>query len=171
MGVETLLKYKPDERFFGWLAYTLSRSVLQDAPDSPTYLFQYDQTHNLTVLGSYRLGRGWEFGARFRLVSGPLDTPVQSRPPCRRSMPPTRAPTRRSRVSPTASGCRSFTSSISESTSAGRSRTRASRPTSTSRTSTTTRRPRALVYNYDFSKSQYQTGVPILPSLGMRVEI
>jgi hypothetical protein len=27
------------------------------------------------------------------------------------------------------------------------------------------------VYNYDFSRSQYQTGVPILPSLGMRVEI
>jgi hypothetical protein len=27
------------------------------------------------VLGSYKLGRGWEFGARFRLVSGNLYTP------------------------------------------------------------------------------------------------
>ena len=26
----------------------------------------FDQTHILTVLGSYRLGNGWEFGARFR---------------------------------------------------------------------------------------------------------
>jgi hypothetical protein len=29
----------------------------------------------------------------------------------------------------------------------------------------------ALVYSYDFSKSQYQTGVPILPSFGLRLEI
>ena len=39
------------------------------------YLSPFDQTHILTVLGSYRLGRGWEFGARFRLVSGNLYTP------------------------------------------------------------------------------------------------
>ena len=35
----------------------------------------WDQTHILTVLGSYRLPRGWEFGARFRLVSGNLTSP------------------------------------------------------------------------------------------------
>jgi TonB family protein len=75
VGAEVLLKYKPDARFFGWLAYTLSRSVRQNPPDFATTLFQYDQTHILTVLGSYRLGHGWEFGARFRLVSGSLITP------------------------------------------------------------------------------------------------
>jgi TonB family protein len=75
VGTELLLKYKPDAHFFGWLAYTLSRSVRQEPPNFDTRLFQYDQTHILTVLGSYRLGRGWEFGARLRLVSGPLYTP------------------------------------------------------------------------------------------------
>ncbi|MBM4361405.1 MAG: TonB family protein [Deltaproteobacteria bacterium] len=80
MGIETLVKYKPDARFFGWAAYTLSRSVRQNSPRSPEYLFQFDQTHNLTVLGSYRLGRGWEIGARFRIISGPLNTPVLSAP-------------------------------------------------------------------------------------------
>ena len=75
IGLETLLKYKPSKRFFGWIAYTLSRSVRQDDASSPEYLFQYDQTHNLIMLGSYRLGRGWEFGGRFRVVSGSLDTP------------------------------------------------------------------------------------------------
>ena len=74
-GGETLLRYKPDARFFGWLAYTLSRSVRRDAPGQPLRLFQFDQTHILTVLGSYRLGRGWEFGARFRLISGYMYTP------------------------------------------------------------------------------------------------
>ncbi len=76
VGLETLIKYKPDKHFFGWLAYTLSRSIRQNGPDEPQYLFHYDQTHNLTVLGSYRLGRGWEFGARFRIISGSLVTPV-----------------------------------------------------------------------------------------------
>ncbi|MEB2312740.1 MAG: TonB-dependent receptor [Sorangiineae bacterium] len=76
VGLETLIKYKPDKRFFGWIAYTLSRSIRQTAPDEPEFLYHYDQTHNLTALGSYRLGRGWEFGARFRIVSGSLVTPV-----------------------------------------------------------------------------------------------
>jgi TonB family protein len=75
LGAEFLLRYRPDARFFGWLAYTLSRSTRRNSPDEPLTLFQYDQTHILTALGSYRLGRGWEFGARFRVISGPLDTP------------------------------------------------------------------------------------------------
>ncbi|HEU4536418.1 MAG TPA: TonB-dependent receptor plug domain-containing protein, partial [Polyangiaceae bacterium] len=74
-GGEFLLRYKPDDRFFGWVAYSLSRSERRDSPERPLTLFQYDQTHVLTALGSYRLGRGWELGARFRLVSGPLYTP------------------------------------------------------------------------------------------------
>jgi TonB family protein len=74
-GAETLIRYKPDARFFGWLAYTLSRSLRRDAPGMPLQLSQYDETHILTVLGSYRLGRGWEFGARFRLTSGYMYTP------------------------------------------------------------------------------------------------
>ena len=80
IGLETLLKYNPDERFFGWIAYTLSRSTRTYNPADGERLFQYDQTHNLIILGSYRLGRGWEAGARFRIVSGPLDTPVANPP-------------------------------------------------------------------------------------------
>jgi hypothetical protein len=76
-GAETLIRYKPDERFFGWIAYTLSRSVRRDAPGAPLRLFQYDETHVLTVLGSYRIGRGWELGMRYRLSSGFMYTPQQ----------------------------------------------------------------------------------------------
>ncbi len=74
-GIETLLRYKPDDRFFGFLAYTLSRSVRKDGPDQPERLFNFDQTHILTTVGSYRLGNGWEIGGRFRYVSGSLNTP------------------------------------------------------------------------------------------------
>jgi len=74
-GAEALVRYKPDEHFFGWLAYTLSRSTRRDAPGMPLRLSQFDETHVLTVLGSYRLGGGWEFGARYRLTSGYMYTP------------------------------------------------------------------------------------------------
>ena len=74
-GLETLLRYKPDDHFFGFIAYTLSRSVRRDAPDEPEHLFNFDQTHILTAIGSYRLGGGWEVGLRFRYVSGSLRTP------------------------------------------------------------------------------------------------
>jgi hypothetical protein len=74
-GAETLIRYKPDERFFGWIAYTLSRSLRRDQPGAPLRIFQYDETHVLTVLGSYRIGRGWELGMRYRLSSGYMYTP------------------------------------------------------------------------------------------------
>jgi TonB family protein len=74
-GAEILLRYKPDDRFFGWLAYTLSRSERRDAPGEDLHPFRFDQTHILTVLGSVRLGKGWEVGARWRYVTGNLYTP------------------------------------------------------------------------------------------------
>jgi hypothetical protein len=77
-GAEVLLRYKPEGRFFGWLAYTLSRAERQDGPGEPWHLFDYDQTHILTALFSVK-GRkgfeGWQFGMRFRYVSGSPYTP------------------------------------------------------------------------------------------------
>jgi TonB family protein len=74
-GMEVLLRYKADDKFFGWIAYTLSRSMRRNQDSEGLELFQYDQPHILTALGSYKLGKGWEVGARFRFVSGPLYTP------------------------------------------------------------------------------------------------
>jgi hypothetical protein len=76
-GSELLLRYKPGNggRFFGWLAYTLSRSERRDADDQAYYRYEYDQTHIVTALGSYKLGRGWQLGGRFRYVTGSPYTP------------------------------------------------------------------------------------------------
>jgi len=170
IGLESLLKYKPDRHFFGWVAYTLSRSVRKDGPDEEERLFGFDQTHNLTLLGSYRLGRGWEFGARFRLVSGNLETPVVSPPaitalyaadagayvpiqgaPASRRMPlfhqldiriDKRWQFRSFRFSTYLDVQNVYNNAAVE----------------------------GLVYNYNFSKEQFQTGVPIVPSLGVRGE-
>ena len=74
-GTELLLRYKPEGRFFGWVAYTLSRSERRAAPGEALYVYDYDQTHILTALGSYKLGRGWQVGGRFRYVTGSPYTP------------------------------------------------------------------------------------------------
>ncbi len=74
-GLELLLRYNPDDKFFGWIAYTLSRAERRNTRDEPLTLFVFDQTHILTILGSYKLGKGWQVGARFRYVTGRPYTP------------------------------------------------------------------------------------------------
>ena len=76
-GLELLLKHNPTDQFFGWISYTLMKSERIDHPGEPKRRFDFDQTHILTIVASAVLGRGWEAGFRFRLVSGNPDTPVE----------------------------------------------------------------------------------------------
>jgi len=75
-GLEVLLRKQLTGRFFGWLAYTLSRSERQPEPGDRWQLFDFDQTHILTLIGVVKLPKGWQVGGRFRLVSGNPNTPV-----------------------------------------------------------------------------------------------
>ncbi len=74
-GIEVLLRHEITQRFFGWLAYTLSRSE-ERLRGQAYHLGSYDEPHILTVVAQYKLGNGWELGGRFRLVSGRPTTPV-----------------------------------------------------------------------------------------------
>ncbi|MFO0659914.1 MAG: TonB family protein [Polyangiaceae bacterium] len=165
IGAELLLRYKPDSRFFGWVAYTLSRSVRRDSANDPEVLFQYDQPHILTILGSYKLGRGWELGARFRYTSGSLYTP------CLRG------------VYDATSGayvCVAGTSYSARMPAFHQLDVRVDK-TWTFQSwqlgvyldllNTYNRaNPEAVVYNYNYSQKDYQSGLPIIPSLGVRGE-
>tara|TARA_R110002096_G_scaffold42143_4_gene113694 strand:+ start:123169 stop:125799 length:2631 start_codon:yes stop_codon:yes gene_type:complete len=75
IGLEVSARHELAKGFFGWVAYTLSRAERKDNDDTEYRLFDYDQTHILTVIGSYKLPRNWEVSSRFRLVSGNLYTP------------------------------------------------------------------------------------------------
>lgn len=76
IGLEVSAKHELTNNLFAWVAYTLSKSERKD-PGSDNYrLFDFDQTHILTVTGSYRLPKNWEVGTRFRYFSGSLYTPV-----------------------------------------------------------------------------------------------
>jgi len=180
VGAELLAKYKPDDRFFGWLAYTLSRSLERDAPDEPTHLTPFDQTHILTALGSYRLGGGWEFGARFRLVSGNLVTPRVcdfTSGAC--------DPQRLNAVFHAASGA--YSSIAFGATNSERlpvfhaldlrvdKHWRFDDWTLSGYLDVQNvynqQNVEGIVYNYDFTSRQYIAGIPILPSVGLRGEL
>jgi TonB family protein len=74
-GVEWLLRYSPGGPFFGWIAYTLSRSERRDSSAARWHLFEFDQTHNLSAVASWKIDDRWRLGARFRFVSGDPYTP------------------------------------------------------------------------------------------------
>jgi outer membrane receptor protein involved in Fe transport len=63
---------------FGWLAYTLARSLRRDGAGAPQRLFDFDQTHNLVLVGSRRFGKDdhWQIGGRFQFTTGKPYTPV-----------------------------------------------------------------------------------------------
>lgn len=78
VGLELLVRHKPVGRFFGWLAYTVQRAERQDRPGEAWRLFGWDQTHILTALGTWKLPWDLEFGFRFRLTSGNPVTPLST---------------------------------------------------------------------------------------------
>ncbi len=88
-GLELLLRHAVTRHFFGWISYTLSRaeenvtpvnsprsSMVHPDRDTSYNPTAFDQTHNLIVVASYKLG-GWELGTRFRLVTGVPETPIE----------------------------------------------------------------------------------------------
>lgn len=177
VGGELLMKYKADDKFFGWLAYTLSRSARQNGPNEPEYLVNFDQTHILTALGSYRLGGGWELGARFRLISGNLITPNVCN-----SAAIACDPTRIGGLFHGASGA--YTAIPFGTTSSERLPLFHSLDIRVDKAwqfqawklsayldvqnTYNNQNTEGLSYNFNFTQRQYVSGLPILPSLGIR---
>lgn len=166
VGAELMLRYRADERFFGWLSYTLSRSERTWIPGEPSRLFYLDQTHILTALASLELGRGWEFGARFRYVTGNLYTPcnggifssISSEYLC------LNGPINSERLEPFHQlDLRVDKRWVFSGFTLGAYLDLINAYNHTN--------PDFIDYNYDFTESQAQTGsLPIVPSLGMRGE-
>jgi hypothetical protein len=76
-GLELKITHRPSKRFFGWIAYTLMKAERTDN-SAKAQRFDYDQRHILTVLGNVNIGWGVTFGARFRLTTGNPYTPLES---------------------------------------------------------------------------------------------
>jgi len=75
-GLELLVRHRPANKFFGWIAYTLSRAERRHPETGEWRPFQYDQTHNLTAVAGYNLPWNIDVSARLRIATGNPQTPV-----------------------------------------------------------------------------------------------
>jgi len=165
-GLELVAKHELTKRFTGWLAYTLMKSERMDSGTNDWRLFQYDQTHILTLVGSYQLPRNWQIGGRFRYVTGDPSTPVTNAvydssldqyKPLYSSKYSTRVPAFHQldvRLDKTWIYNKwIFTAYVDLQNVYNRSN------------------PEQMRFNYNYQKSQYTTGFPIYPIIGLRGEL
>ncbi|MSP60022.1 MAG: TonB-dependent receptor [Myxococcales bacterium] len=75
-GGELLLRQSLSKWIFGWVSYTVMRSERRDCAACPNRLFDFDQTHILILAVSANLPRGFGAGLRFRYISGFPYTPA-----------------------------------------------------------------------------------------------
>lgn len=78
-GGELLIRKPLTGRLFGWISYTLMRSEFWREPTLPgsgAIPSSFDQRHILALVAVRRLPRNWQIGGRWRLVSGTPYTPV-----------------------------------------------------------------------------------------------
>ncbi len=73
-GWETLIRYRPQGPFWGWVAFTLGRS--ERIYGTEVFPGDYDQPVSLTLLGAYHAPKRWDVSARFRVTSGSPYTPL-----------------------------------------------------------------------------------------------
>lgn len=79
-GLEMMVRRRLSKGLYGWVGYTLlwARDI---RPEQLGYARRsdpgaYDQRHNLVAVASYALPRDWRIGARFRLATGAPYTPI-----------------------------------------------------------------------------------------------
>lgn len=74
-GLEALVRREISETVYGWLSYTFSKSQRRARDTSRATATAFDQPHNINAVVSWKPGGGWELGGRLRLSSGRPDTP------------------------------------------------------------------------------------------------
>jgi hypothetical protein len=162
MGVQMMLRCDPVHRFFGWVSGSLIRSQRLDLATGKYRPFDYDQTWVLTAVGSYDLGRGFEFGARARWSTGYPRTPVLAAVYDSKtdSYQPSFGATNSSRLP----DFYQFDARFSKRFKLGESSDL--ELYLDVQNVTNHANPEEVVYNYDYTQKSYITGLPLLPVIG-----
>jgi len=169
-GLEFIVRHLPVDRFFGWVSYTLSRSERNDDPDDPDqfwYPYEYDQTHILVATAGYRLPRSWEISAKFQNVTGNPYTPYSGGV----------ADIDQDLYTPYSTG--DYNSERLPPYLAGHMRI--DKIIAFKRVKldlyldmlnvVTGENPEFVIYNYDYTESDYLSGLPFIPSPGFQIEV
>ncbi|TNE87689.1 MAG: hypothetical protein EP330_17595 [Deltaproteobacteria bacterium] len=73
-GLETLVRMRPNNGWFGWVAFALSRT--QRIDDEGVFAGNYDQPFAVTLVGARELPKDWRISSRVRVTSGHPYTPL-----------------------------------------------------------------------------------------------
>jgi hypothetical protein len=170
-GAELLLRWSGGGRFFGWLSYSLSRSVRDQqvvggsiAPGGD----QFDQPHNVVALGTVELPELWTgFSAGFRAR---YSTGVPYRPPVA-AVYNADSDTYQPVVDP--SSRRRTPDFFQLDLRVDKRWTWQSWILSAYlevQNVTNRKNPEGAAYNYDYTQQGWMTGLPLFPSFGIRAE-
>jgi TonB family protein len=75
-GLEAQLKREISETVYGWVSYTFARGKQRRFEGDDYDVPIFDQMHNLNAVISWKPGGGWELGARLRAATGRPESPV-----------------------------------------------------------------------------------------------
>ncbi|MDP4103327.1 MAG: TonB-dependent receptor plug domain-containing protein [Bacillota bacterium] len=78
-GLELFIRHNLNQKFSGWLSYSLSRSKRFNYEENKYVLYEKDQTHNIQLFLNYQFRKNWAAGSRIRYTSGNPYTPVVDR--------------------------------------------------------------------------------------------
>lgn len=164
-GAELFIKRSFADNFHGWLSYTLSRSERKDFGANEYRLFDIDQTHIFSMVGSYTLPRNWEVGFRLRLGSGNPETPTTGSVFVDRtdSYTPTYGEANSSRLG------NFFQADLRVDKSWVFDVWKLSAYLSLIN-ATNQKNPESTNYNFDYSEKSTTNGLPILPILGVKAD-
>ena len=75
-GLDTLIRKDLSKKLSGWASISLSSARRKDKRTGETYVFEYDQPVNVSLVGQYKLNNKWSFGSKLWVHSGAPDTPI-----------------------------------------------------------------------------------------------
>lgn len=75
-GLDTLIRKNLTNKLSGWASISLSKARRKDKRTGESFVFDYDQPVNVSLVGQYKLNSKWSFGTKLWVHSGAPDTPV-----------------------------------------------------------------------------------------------
>ena len=69
-GAEAFLRHRITEKFFGWLSYAWTHREQRTHPDAPYEPYIFDNTHIISLVGSYNISPTLEVGGKWQYSSG-----------------------------------------------------------------------------------------------------